>query len=78
MNNTCEDQKEGNEAASPALFDYLTVIEVDVLDVKTHHFWNQRKNVFEATVAFAQSIQSRESGTFLLSHRHQSYECDAQ
>jgi hypothetical protein len=36
-----------------ALFDYLTVIGADMLDVKIRHFWRQRENVFEATVAFA-------------------------
>ncbi|KAK1940479.1 Suppression of tumorigenicity 5 protein [Phytophthora citrophthora] len=59
INNACKEERGGNEASSSALFDYLTVIGVDMLDVKTHHFWNQRENVFEATVAFAHPPESQ-------------------
>ncbi|KAG1689612.1 hypothetical protein DVH05_002119 [Phytophthora capsici] len=59
INNTHEQQKNGTETSSLALFDYLTVIGVDMLDVKSHHYWNQRENVFEATIAFAHPPESQ-------------------
>ncbi|KAG7387165.1 hypothetical protein PHYBOEH_008359 [Phytophthora boehmeriae] len=51
--------QKANDPLSPALFDYLTVIGADVIDVTTRNYWNQRENVFEATVAFAHPPESQ-------------------
>ncbi|GMF33996.1 unnamed protein product [Phytophthora lilii] len=55
-NELCEDPP---LMPSPALFDYLAVIAADMIDVGIHNFWNQRENVFEATVAFAHPPESQ-------------------
>ncbi|RLN54261.1 hypothetical protein BBJ29_003682 [Phytophthora kernoviae] len=51
--------QKANNPSSPALFDYLTVIGADVIDITTRNYWNQRENVFEATVAFAHPPESQ-------------------
>ncbi|KAF4142626.1 DENN (AEX-3) domain-containing protein [Phytophthora infestans] len=51
--------KEVATLSSPALFDYLTVIGADLLDVKICNYWSQRENVFEPTVAFAYPPESQ-------------------
>lgn len=52
-------QTDACTSTTPALFDYLAVIGPDMLDVKMRNFWNDRENIFEATIAFAHPSESQ-------------------